>query len=413
MTDEASTSSSLFLGFGLLSLSLTFLGTWPALLRLSSTPHAPKVLGYSFRNRDTRFAYLDYAISYVVSSSIPLLFVLSRHDDAVSSSTEELRPAITLVAFAVGGGCLLSLGNMSMQWATTIFGAPLTTVVALQASLTVLLGTSINYFLQPEMTGRIEYLIAGVVVFLFAIGLATRAHLLYGEEQDQSSFEGIELGAGKRHSYGSVESHESIESSSSFPPEGNAPYSVMLVDNMPKVKLDAFSPRLALASSIFGGCCFGFFSPAFNVAVNDPFGWTASDQLTPLSVPLANLWFSVAFTVASFAGNIPLMYSPPAQFGMAPTTLGEYCMEPLSERKLAIFAGLLCGSANLLQFQGGRLVGFATADLVQAFPLVSTLWDICLFGEFKSATRTVLFYLVAMYVMYSCGIIFLISSAVT
>ena len=78
---------------------------------------------------------------------------------------------------------------------------------------------------------------------------------------------------------------------------------------------------------------------------------------------------------------------------------------------MAVFAGILCGFANLLQFQGGSLVGFATADLVQAYPLVSTVWDICLFGEFKSAKGTVLFYLAAMYAMYSCGILFLISSA--
>jgi hypothetical protein len=161
-----------------------------------------------------------------------------------------------------------------------------------------------------------------------------------------------------------------------------------------------------------GGCCFGFFTPAFNVAVNDPFGWACAGSV-PLSVPLANLWFSIAFTIASFAGNIPLMYNPPQPFMMHTTTFGEYFRESLADRMLAIFAGLLCGSANVLQFQAGSLVGFATADLVQAYPLVSTLWDICLFGEFKRATGSVLLYLVAMYALYSCGILLLISSAAT
>jgi hypothetical protein len=182
----------------------------------------------------------------------------------------------------------------------------------------------------------------------------------------------------------------------------------LVVDNLSRVKSETRSPRLALIVSVFGGCCFGFFSPAFNVAVNDPFGFSGGSSL---SVPLANLWFSVAFTVASFAGNVPLMYNPPSQFGMLETTFAEYCLETLSERKLAIFAGLLCGSANLLQFQGGSLVGFATADLVQAFPLVSTLWDIFLFGEFRRAGGTIIFYILAMYSMYICGITFLISSA--
>ena len=407
-------ASTLILGFGILLLSLLFLGTWPALLRLTSTPHAPSLFGYSFRNRDTRFAYLDYAISYAVSSAIPLLFSLSKEAGNPETAVEDTTPDFALILFAVTGGFLLSFGNMSMQWATTIFGAPLTTVVAIQASLTVLLGTSINYLLEPTMTSRPEKLLYGVIVFLAAIGLATRAHLIYGEQQDMSIYEDvhIELGPRKRHSYGSLESCESSRSSTSSVDGEQCMESrkCSIVETSSQVKSDAFSPRLALIFSIFGGCCFGFFSPAFNVAVNDPFGW-ASAGSARLSVPLANLWFSISFTVASFTGNIPLMYNPPHHFGIPPVTLGEYFRESLVERTMAIFAGMLCGFANLLQFQGGSLVGFATADLVQAYPLVSTVWDICLFGEFKSAKGTVLFYLGAMYVMYSCGILFLISSA--
>ena len=402
------------LGFGLLLLSLLCLGTWPAFLRLSSTPRSPSFFGYSFRNRDTRFAYLDYSLSYAVSSSIPLLLSLSRAGNSQSETGQDSKPDIALVFFAVGGGFLLSFGNMSMQWATTIFGAPLTTVVAIQASLTVLLGTSINYLLEPMMTPRPEKLLYGIIVFLAAIGLATRAHLIYGEQQDMNIFEDmhIELGPSKRHSYGSLESSESSRSSSNS--VDSEQYikgpKCLMVEKPLQVKSDAFSPRFALMFSIFGGCCFGFFSPAFNVAVNDPFGWASGGSI-PLSVPLANLWFSISFTVASFAGNIPLMYNPPPHFGIPPVTFCGYCREPLAERKLAIFAGILCGFANLLQFQGGSMVGFATADLVQAYPLVSTVWDICLFGEFKSAKGTVLFYLAAMYTMYTSGILLLISSA--
>lgn len=75
--------------------------------------------------------------------------------------------------------------------------------------------------------------------------------------------------------------------------------------------------------------------------------------------------------------------------------------------------------ANLLQFQGGRMVGFATADLVQAYPLVSTIWDIWLFGEYRSAdknhgrvpgTNAVAAYLVIMYILYLGGITCMILS---
>jgi hypothetical protein len=141
-------------------------------------------------------------------------------------------------------------------------------------------------------------------------------------------------------------------------------------------------PRTALYVAFLGGCCFGFFSPAFNVAVNEPFGIGDGDTLT---VTVANLWFSLAFALASFLGNLVLMYSPPAYAGLPRTTLAEYWSEPLSERHLAICAGMICGIANLLQFKGGSMVGFATSDLVQPYPLVSTCWDIFLFRKFTKA----------------------------
>ena len=63
----------------------------------------------------------------------------------------------------------------------------------------------------------------------------------------------------------------------------------------------------------------------------------------------------------------------------------------------ALLAGLLCALGNAAQFLGGALAGFAEADLVQAYPLVSTLWGIGLFGEFRGASRRVCCLLAAMY----------------
>jgi hypothetical protein len=70
-------------------------------------------------------------------------------------------------------------------------------------------------------------------------------------------------------------------------------------------------------------------------------------------------------------------------------------------------AGLVCATGNVLQFHGGQLVGYATADLVQAYPLVSTLLDMSWFGEFQSVEwckSRLAFLLVAMYVAYLSGI---------
>jgi hypothetical protein len=123
--------------------------------------------------------------------------------------------SIVLVVIAMVGASLLSLGNLSIQWATIVFGAPLTNVLAVQASLTVALGTSVNYILEAQMTDRVELLIGSVLVFLVAIGLATRAQLLYSDEltrQIPGYAAGIELKENTHNAdYSSAESEICFE----------------------------------------------------------------------------------------------------------------------------------------------------------------------------------------------------------
>jgi glucose uptake protein GlcU len=83
--------------------------------------------------------------------------------------------SLVLVSWAMVGGCLLSFGNLSMQWATTVHGSASTTVLAIQASMTVILGTAINCLLEPEKTSKPEMLFCGVFFFLAAITLANLA----------------------------------------------------------------------------------------------------------------------------------------------------------------------------------------------------------------------------------------------
>jgi hypothetical protein len=164
--------------------------------------------------------------------------------------------------------------------------------------------------------------------------------------------------------------------------------------------------------AMVGGVCFGFFSPLFNIAVNDPFKWSASssdieDGVDPggLSVATANSCFAVAYTVSSTIWNVYLMAHPPTHGTPMPrSSLYAYLSkESLQERKLAFVAGWVCALANLLQFAGGSLAGFAAGDMIQAFPLVATVWDVIVFGEFRSASRNVMCALLFMYGAYVSG----------
>merc|ERR1711879_655512 len=78
-----------------------------------------------------------------------------------------------------------------------------------------------------------------------------------------------------------------------------------------------------------------------------------------------------------------------------------------SKRGLAFATGLVCGAGNSLQFLGGMAAGFATCDMVQAFPLVGIIWGMLLFGEFRKAPRRVKLMLVLVYIVYILAVSFL------
>ncbi|KAK1401367.1 hypothetical protein POM88_000972 [Heracleum sosnowskyi] len=69
-------------------------------------------------------------------------------------------------------------------------------------------------------------------------------------------------------------------------------------------------------------------------------------------------------------------------------------------RGWASLAGLLCGFGNGLQFIGGQAAGYAAADVVQAFPLVSTFWGIILFGEYERSSGRTYMLLSSMLLMF-------------
>ncbi len=76
-------------------------------------------------------------------------------------------------------------------------------------------------------------------------------------------------------------------------------------------------------------------------------------------------------------------------------------------------SGVLVSAANVLQFLGGQAAGYAASDLVQANPIIATLWGIFLFHEFHRSTTSKLtyFFLACMYALYIGAVVLLAISA--
>uniref|UniRef100_A0A7S2EQE8 Uncharacterized protein n=1 Tax=Ditylum brightwellii TaxID=49249 RepID=A0A7S2EQE8_9STRA len=449
------------------------------------------------QNRHPCHAYMDYTLAYVFfSSTIPFLLsswtttttntTTSTNIDTSSNHVNNNFPT-TLIIISMIGGSLLSLGNITTQWSTTVYQAPLTTVLALQASMCVVLGTTLNYLLQPTKTTFVNRLVAGVVCFLVAIGLSVLAQLDYSRDkgrQQQQQLLLYELARGggvfviddggradgdccvtsaldyhscqvnNHYNDTSGADNSLLEEQNNSSVSGTASVTTTTMTNSNSLirqqmnisnssDFDHYSSTMTTGTvgiwvAFLGGLCFGFFSPAFNIAVNDPFHWychsiknsmdndddDGDDQGGGggLSVPMANFYFSLSFAITSVIWNIILMKYPPPSFKQMATTtttditcqkstVQEYIYSiPFQTRILALIAGIVCAMGNALQFQGGKLAGYATSDLVQAYPLVATMHDVFIFGEFYNASRFVFGCLVGMYVVYLMGVLFLIFS---
>jgi hypothetical protein len=416
-------------------------------------------------------------------------------------------------AIAGVGGSLLICGNLSMQYATSVYGAPLTTVLALQASLTVVLGTCLNYMIEPARTPRPHLLGMGVLVFLAAIVFAAYSQVLYTRmKNDQIDVDDNEIQIEQitpKYSCGrpppqvclnkeaykeeslpnyccnsdsSINGNTNIRNSKTHTQvmcnficventlmgglcdvdpvlaeektekhtayHGGSPWlgeddgileitdqsavrpsidhSCSPIMSMDRSHLCSLEPKEnGLVLALLGGLCFGFFSPAFNIAVNDPFDWTDeinnfedASKGSVLAVGRINMWFSLSFWITSIIGNVWLLkrqyFMKTRRVHTVASVLRNYlCDEGLLDRQLAFAAGVICALGNILQFQGGQLVGWATSDLVQAYPLVSTLWDVLLFGEFRRVRvcSNLAMLLAGMYVAYLAGIVLVAKSS--
>jgi hypothetical protein len=163
-------------------------------------------------------------------------------------------------------------------------------------------------------------------------------------------------------------------------------------------------PLLGVYVAATGGLCFSFISPAFNIAVDDPFDWGKHGSL---SVARANFWFSFSFWIASIIGNSWLLKR---QFGGSTwTVLKNYIYQDgILKRHLAFMAGLICALGNVLQFQGGQMVG-SRSSLPTSVDHMGRL----LFGEFQSVriSNALSFLFAGMYLAYLLGVLFLAGSS--
>ncbi|MCD7459537.1 Uroporphyrinogen-III synthase [Datura stramonium] len=388
-------------------LSLFFLGTWPALLTLLER-----------RGRFPQHTYLDYTFTNLLAAVI-IAFTFGEigtssmgKPNFLSQLSQDNWPS---VLFAMAGGVVLSIGNLTTQYAWAFVGLSVTEVVS--SSITVVIGTTLNYFLDDKIN-KAEILFPGVGCFLIAVCLGSAVHASNAADNkskldsySNDSKDGIRANniTDSKQAYTKRVGVNDTEKGVASTEKAKFGTALFLIDLEKRraIKIFGKSAIIGLALTFFAGVCFSLFSPAFNLATNDQWH-TLKDGVPHLSVYTAFFYFSVSCFVVAMILNLVFLYRPVLN---APKSSLKAYLNDWNGRGWALLAGLLCGFGNGLQFMGGQAAGYAAADAVQALPLVSTFWGIILFGEYRRSSRKTYTLLVGMLFMFVAAVGILMASS--
>ncbi|CAH9119802.1 unnamed protein product [Cuscuta europaea] len=386
-------------------LALLLLGTWPALLTLLER-----------RGRLPQHTYLDYTLTNLLAAVIIAFTFGQIGSETPNFLTQLTQDNWSSVLFAMGGGVVLSLGNLATQYAWALVGLSVTEVVS--SSITVVIGTTLNYYLDDKIN-KAEILFPGVGCFLVAVCLGSIVHASNAADNKRKlgslSADSANNAAWNRSTSVSGETHKNSVGKSDLE---NGVHSVekakfgtalflIELENKRSIKVLGKGTMIGLGITLFSGLCFSLFSPAFNLSTNDQWH-TLKPGVPHLSVYTAFFYFSVSCFVLAIILNISFLYRPVLN---GPKSSFKAYLSDWDGRGWALLAGLFCGFGNGLQFMGGQAAGYAAADAVQALPLVSTFWGVLLFGEYRRSSRRTYVFLFGMLFMFIVAVGVLIASA--
>ncbi|GJY98098.1 ureide permease 1-like protein [Tanacetum coccineum] len=253
-----------------------FLGTWPVILSLLER-----------RGRLPQHTYLDYTITNLQAAVI-IAFTFGEfghtNDNQPNFLVQLSQDNWPSVLFAMAGGVVLSLGNLSTQYAWAFVGLSVTEVIC--ASI-VVIGTTLNYFLDDKIN-RAEILFPGVVCFLIAVCLGSVLHTSNAKDNQEKldRLQDPHMGRKGLISNGpNTDSRINLEYGTGTVDKAKAGTANFLIEleSRRAIKVHGKSTLIGLAICLFAGLCVSLFTPVFSLAANDQWH-TLEDGVPHLSV---------------------------------------------------------------------------------------------------------------------------------
>lgn len=258
------------------------------------------------------------------------------------------------VYLLVGSGVTLALSSVLLLFSTKRLG--MTVCLFTQASVSVVLGSVLNYFVEPDKSDE-AFLFTGVALSVCAVCVCAYAN----------SFERIHLATdGEDGEAGDPAKMQMqwVDGETSEPePEPAAK------------KVSSIGLFQALGSAICGAA----FSPMFSLAVKEEgqSGWSVGGE--PLPVLVAVVFWSVGF---GLGGSI--LSGLDVHFSSEPLNNFKNLWDAGHTAHLFIVgAAVILAAAEVCMFVAGAAAGFAAAFAISmANPLIGSLWGIFLWKEF-------------------------------
>uniref|UniRef100_A0A0D9XZL6 Uncharacterized protein n=1 Tax=Leersia perrieri TaxID=77586 RepID=A0A0D9XZL6_9ORYZ len=401
---------------GLMAVSLVLLGTWPVVLAVLER-----------RGRLPQHTYLDYCITNFLAALL-IAFTFGQ----IGADTPETPNFLTQltqmqdnwpsILFAMSGGVFNGLGTLATQYGWAFVGLSVTEVMA--SSLKVVIGTTLNYFLDGRIN-KAEILFPGVGCFLIAACLGSLVHSSNAaDNQEKLSTVMANHSSTNRDNENEELSKPLLEKDQPKDSEEPKPEVTQVAQAVEKleagtadflvdlegkrsIKVLGSNTFLGLGIVTFAGVSYSLFSPAFNLATNDQWH-TLKEGVPHMVVYTAFFYFSLSCFAIGIVLNVWFLYHP--MVGVPRSSLTAY-LNDWKGRDLALIAGMVCGLGNAFQFMAGQAAGYAAADAVQALPLVSTVWGIVLFGEYRRSSRRTYTLLGSMLFMFVVAMVILMASS--
>jgi glucose uptake protein len=316
--------------------------------------------------------YFDYSLGVLLLATIAGFTYGSMGSDL--SFLDNLAVARSRnIGYGIAGGIVFNLANMLLVAAISIAGMSVAFPIGI--GLALVIGVIWNYALNAQ--GNPWLLFGGVALVLAAIVVDARAYRAYARA--------------KRHSAESL----SVQSA---PSAATVPLKRGRRKAAAPISRPAAGPLKGIVVSLISGVLMGSFYPLVELSKQTELG------LGPYAVGFV---FSCGVFVSTFVFNLMFMNLP---FQGEPLEMSEYFNGTLKQHALGVLGGMIWCAGTIANFAAasappevnvGPAVSYAMG---QGATLISALWGLFVWKEFRGADRKVRALLAFMLLLFVVGL---------